>query len=1270
LGEVDEVMNLRPPSPLYNPRGASDEDFLSGFVARKELLELLLNGVRHVARGGASEHQLIVGQRGMGKSSLLRAIAVHVKNDDELRGAFAPLQFREEQYNVNALDVFWRNCGEALAQWCEDNALDALAGRLDRAIESEAWRDTETAANGFLEACAETGKRAILLLDNLELIVGGLKPDEPWALRRVLQMAGGPLVVGASTHFLRESGDREAAFYEFFHPHVLETLSESELTRCLRALADRAGQTGDAVKTILQQEPGRVRALYALTGGNPRVLAMTYQLLERRETAEVFADLEALLDKVSPYYKARVEEYATPQQRSVIDAIALNWDPILSHDLSAKAGIEITTVSTHLHRLKRDGFIEEVATSGTRAGYQIAERFLNIWYLMRHGTRRTRQRLAGLAAFFARLYSAPELEQMARLAVDVEASRRWHRHYREGLIEAARRYGVAAGAEEPSAVKAGAGSLDEILASARGWANKEAARLLAQALELELRGESRLALERWEEILSRYAASGDASLKALIALAMFCRVFALRKLGRGEEEIVTYDAIHARFGGDSEPAVRAVVALALFNKGTKLGALGRAEEAIAVYEVLDARFGGDRELTVREWVVKALANKGVRLGEVGRGEEETATYDVLDARFGGDSEPVVRAVVALTLFNKGTRLVALGRPEEAIAVYEALDARFGGDSEPAVRGEVAKALFDRGTRLGVLGRAEEAIAVYEALDARFGGGGELAVREWVVKALLNKGVHLGELGREEEETAAYDVLDARFGGDSEPAVRAIVALALFNKGARLGALGRVEEAIAVYEALDARFGGDSEPAVRAHVAKALFNRGFRLGALGRGDEAIAAYDVLHSRFGGDSETVVRALVAKALINKGLRLSALGRGQEAIAAYDVLHARFGGDSELAVREQVAKAQVFKGLELGNARRYDETIAVLDAFVARFDRDDEAALRMQVVWALLVKGAALGELRREEDAIAVFDALDARFGGDGAARAQIAKALFSKGVQLGALARREEAIAVYDSLDARFGRDSEQAIRVDLARALFNKGVMLGALGRREEEIAVYQALDTHFGRDSEPTICELVAKGLVRQGNVACDLDGRLDAAELAYRRAVSMDAHSETARVNLAWLLITVERANEASALRAELSSQPPSRLALLDAALDLTKDNFGSAMDSLGKALTLGFETSDADFFDELLRLLRLAEARGFGERLIGWFETGGFDIKYAPIHAAFVAYARGERFLRDVNPEVRRPAQDFYDKLSAPRRHAGGEPAGKLKRGRKRRG
>ena len=344
----------------------------------------MLNGLRNVARRGASEHQLIVGQRGMGKSSLLRAVAVRIKSDAKLRAAFAPLQFREEQYNVNALDAFWRNCGEALAQWCEDNG---MAEWPRGSIAQSRARRGATRRRRPMPFSQPARKRASARCCCSTTSIACSAPFEPaehWALRRVLQTTEGPLVVGASTHFLRESSDREAAFYEFFHPHVLEPLEEAELTRCLRALADRAGEAGDAVKSILEQEPGRIRALYGLTGGNPRVLVMTYQLLERRKTSDVFADLEALLDKVSPYYKARVEDYVTAQQRAVIDAIALNWDPILSHDLSVKAGVEITTVSSHLNRLKRDGFIEEVATSGARAGYQIAERFLNIWYLMRH----------------------------------------------------------------------------------------------------------------------------------------------------------------------------------------------------------------------------------------------------------------------------------------------------------------------------------------------------------------------------------------------------------------------------------------------------------------------------------------------------------------------------------------------------------------------------------------------------------------------------------------------------------------------------------------------------------------------------------------------------------------------------------------------------------------------------------------------------------------------------------------------------------------------
>jgi len=103
-------------------------------------------------------------------------------------------------------------------------------------------------------------------------------------------------------------------------------------------LATKRGIPGARVKVILAKEPARVRALYVLTGGNPRILTLIYGLLEQADSETIFADLETLLDQVTPFYKARVEEYQTPLQRAVIDGIALNWDPITSGVLSQQTG--------------------------------------------------------------------------------------------------------------------------------------------------------------------------------------------------------------------------------------------------------------------------------------------------------------------------------------------------------------------------------------------------------------------------------------------------------------------------------------------------------------------------------------------------------------------------------------------------------------------------------------------------------------------------------------------------------------------------------------------------------------------------------------------------------------------------------------------------------------------------------------------------------------------------------------------------------------------
>ncbi|TAD92377.1 MAG: ArsR family transcriptional regulator, partial [Alphaproteobacteria bacterium] len=335
---------------------------------------------------GLAEHQVLIGPRGMGKTSLLRRVQILIRA--ELADRFVPLTFREEQYNVLRLGDVWRNCAESLAEWAEAVGDQALADRLDQALLTDQWGD-DSAGDQFAAELAALDRRAVLLVDNLDLVLGNLSPEEQWIFRRYLQAPRGPVVVGAATHPLALSADRNNAFYEFFHPHYLHPLSQAETEQCLRTLAIKRGDAGKPVLQVLGSAPARVRTLHRLTGGNPRVLALIYRLLESAETDAAMGDLEALLDQVTPYYKSRIEEYQTAQQRAVIDAIALHWDPVTVGEISKITGVPTTTLSGQLKKLRQDGLIEEVEVSAAAAGHQLVERFLNIWYLMRHGTRRT-----------------------------------------------------------------------------------------------------------------------------------------------------------------------------------------------------------------------------------------------------------------------------------------------------------------------------------------------------------------------------------------------------------------------------------------------------------------------------------------------------------------------------------------------------------------------------------------------------------------------------------------------------------------------------------------------------------------------------------------------------------------------------------------------------------------------------------------------------------------------------------------------------------------
>ena len=399
------------PSPLAlslnDPARLSDDDFRRGFIARQDVLEKLLSRLGEVPARGAAQHRLVLGQPGMGKTSLLRRVGMGVRDSAALSAKLVPLIPRAEQHNAHDLHAFWRNSLDALGDWFESNGQSDSAQRLQADAAALAGLDDDDegslARDLFRRWLRTTERRALLLLDNLELVLDGLRGRE-WSLRRALQESDGVVVIGATSAYLEAAARPDAAFYDFFQTDVLAPLSPAEFLACLRRVAAERGEAGADVAALLDRDPARIRALYDLAGGHPRTVTMLYLLLETGERGDPMFDLDRLLDLATPTFRSRLETMA-PQARVVFDALALAWDPATAAALAAATRLEVAAVSTQLDRLQKAGAVQKVSLAGTaRSGYQVTDRFLSTWYLVHHGSLPQHARVRSLLGFLVEYY--------------------------------------------------------------------------------------------------------------------------------------------------------------------------------------------------------------------------------------------------------------------------------------------------------------------------------------------------------------------------------------------------------------------------------------------------------------------------------------------------------------------------------------------------------------------------------------------------------------------------------------------------------------------------------------------------------------------------------------------------------------------------------------------------------------------------------------------------------------------------------------------------
>jgi DNA-binding MarR family transcriptional regulator len=433
---------------LYNPRRQNSELSERLFVIRQKQFQMLMEELNGEKDNSIPQHHIIIAQRGMGKTTLLNRIAIEL-HKPVYNDRFIPLAFPEEQYNITNLGDFWLNCLDALADSLESEQYDEKEiARIDEQVKELSMHkgSEKTAAEAygvFMEFCRKIKRRPVLLIDNIGILFNKLGKNNQHSLRALLSEAGAPIVMGAGVNVipsqtnnkadaLKPLTDYEMPFYDYFQIHYLKQLSFDEFLDLISKLSDIT-QTSISV---IYKERSRLQSLHYLTGGNPRTAIMLFKLIAKGFAVEINDDLEALLDEITPLYKARYEELSEQAQKIIVEvALNDNMDAISLKQLSQKTGYANNQLSPQLKRLIEEGWLETTPAEKNKGNaYRMRERFFNIWLLMRESTRRKKQEITLLAKFMEWFYD-DRLQEVAEKHSCLDFSTLNDGHYAIALIE-------------------------------------------------------------------------------------------------------------------------------------------------------------------------------------------------------------------------------------------------------------------------------------------------------------------------------------------------------------------------------------------------------------------------------------------------------------------------------------------------------------------------------------------------------------------------------------------------------------------------------------------------------------------------------------------------------------------------------------------------------------------------------------------------------------------------------------------------------------------
>ncbi|MCP4681804.1 MAG: tetratricopeptide repeat protein [Desulfobacterales bacterium] len=407
----------------YSPRKASLEELTQSFVAREVLLEELLSSIREQADAESLQHWMILGTRGMGKSHIITMIYHTVKNDAGLKCRWMPILMHEEEQSVFSLHTLFirylTKLGEELAE-TDRKKSDTVFRFIDsqRSEDKKPEEILESVVAFLKDFVAETGQKLLVLMENSDDIFSRYIPgkNEIKKFRNMLQHDNFMLLIGTSPTFFDEISKTSAPLYQFFRIRTLDLLSYEQSVDLLNRWEQSDKNSGDknSVPLVFHEDDYKLRVLWHLTGGNPRILLFLYMAINGQDGIQSAVNTFSRLleEDLSNYYLSRMRDLSN-QVQPIVLALAESDKNMTQKEIALKTFLPQKSIGTAMLRLEKDGLIKPVTEKkGKNTLYTLTDQLFRLWHQWRISIH-NKEVIKAIVMCLAVWYKREELERLS-----------------------------------------------------------------------------------------------------------------------------------------------------------------------------------------------------------------------------------------------------------------------------------------------------------------------------------------------------------------------------------------------------------------------------------------------------------------------------------------------------------------------------------------------------------------------------------------------------------------------------------------------------------------------------------------------------------------------------------------------------------------------------------------------------------------------------------------------------------------------------------------